>query len=83
MLEECVLYRLLGRRGGQGLGTSVRNLRGRFRGHNVRRMVIMLTYAVVDRVTGLGAGYLSGAGSFGSTVCDVKVPRKQRSQLGL
>lgn len=49
----------------------------------MRRMMIMLTYAVVDRVTRLGVGALGGASFFGSTVCEVEVPRKQRSQLGL
>lgn len=46
-------------------------------------MMIMLTYAVGDRATRLAFESLGGAESFGGTVCDVEIPRKQRSQLGL
>lgn len=49
----------------------------------MRRMMIMLTYAVADRVTRLEAGSLDAASPFGTTVCEVEVPRKQRRQLGL
>ena len=49
----------------------------------MRRMVIVLTDAVGDRVTHLGAEILGVASSFDSVVCDVEVARKQRGQLGL